>query len=709
MKRTLINFVWVLLVLTSGKDPYDTNQDWPAYGGNSAGNNYSTLSQINVSNVKNLKVAWTYNAVDKTDLGKRPREIECQPIVVNGILYGTSPELKLFALKANTGKQLWKFDPSVKAQGYNSSTRGVNYWQSGDDKRILYVAGTDLFAINAITGELVKTFGINGRVDFHIGLDKIQQDVKDIAVGAATPGMVYNNILVIGSTVSEKGEAFSGDIRGFDIRTGKLLWVFHTIPQPGEFGYDTWPKDAYKKIGAGNDLGGMVLDEKRGMVYLSIGSPSVDFYGGLLTGENLFSNCILALNANTGKLEWYYQTIHHDLWDLDFPSRPTLATVKRNGKMVDVVVQTGKNGLVYVIDCDKGTSLFPVEERTVPTSGLPGEHASPTQKYPVKPLPLIRQVFTEDDLPDLAIFPEAYDYAKKRFLETRQGYNFIPPSLEGTIYIGIGGGSEWGGNAVDPDGIVYLNVSETPWDVKMMANVQGKVESTASAPKESTWRGNTLFINNCSECHEQELIDIGSKLSADSIKTITKNGRGRMEALPDIPESDRNAIIAFLLSADNQKVKNKDEQSNNDSPYVPPFIRGKSGEFNDANGYPAIKPPWGTLNAIDLNTGEYVWRVPLGEFAELTKKGIPVTGTKNAGGPLVTAGGLIFISGTEDEKIRAFDKKTGKVVWEYQLPAGAFATPITYQIDSKQYVAIAAGGVHGGHKPGGYYIAFALP
>lgn len=717
MEKRMKFVVLGLILLVNCKGPLGTNadKDWPVYGGNNEGSRYSTLSQIDTSNVKDLKVAWMYNAAD-LDSSRRARQIECQPIVVDGILYGTSPEIQLFALKAATGEQLWIFNPKAKAQGYNSGNRGVSYWQSGDDKRILFVAGFNLFSIDATTGQPDKNFGVDGKVDLHVGLENDRYDIQDFAVGATSPGVVYKDILVLGSTVSEQGDALPGHIRGFNIRTGKLVWVFHTIPQPGEVGYDTWPKDAYKKFGGANNWGGMALDEERGIVYLGTGSPSVDFYGGDRAGANLFSDCILALDAETGDLKWYYQAVHHDLWDYDFPCPPNLVTVKHNGKMVDAVVQAGKDGTIYVLDRDNGTSLFPVEERPVPTDGLPGEHPYPTQKFPLKPAPSSRQFLTEADLPDSSLFPESYEFSKKWFLQARHNKKFIPQSLDGIIYIGISGGSEWGGNAVDPDGILYLNSSESPWEVSMVPKNTKKMSRPAAAGnRENILLGKSLFQNKCFACHGQALVNIGKRLSADNIKSILETGRGRMPSFQNmISKSDRDAIVSFLMSNDNQIM---DEHSNRSSmakgdkdfPYYPPYNRGRSGEFNDANGYPAIKPPWGTLNAIDLNTGDYVWRVPLGEYDELTKKGIPVTGTKNTGGLLVTDGGLIFISGTEDEKFRAFDKKTGKVVWEYQLPAGAWATPITYQIDGKQYIAIAAGGVRGRHKPGGYYIAFALP
>lgn len=733
-------FGWIVIVFAGCKHPVGGhgNNDWPSYGGNKAGNRYSTLTQINTSNVKDLKVAWMYNAADSVVSGKRPREIEAQPIVVHGILYGTTPELKLFALNAATGKELWKFNPSAKAQGYNSASRGISYWEEGDDRRILYSAGTNLFAINADNGQPVAGFGNNGKVDLHIGLENDRYDVKDLAITATSPGVIYKDIFITGSTVSESGDALPGHIRGFSARSGKLLWTFHTIPQPGDIGYDTWPKDAYKKIGAANNWAGLVLDEQRGVVYLGTGAPAVDFYGGQREGSNLFADCVLALDAATGKLKWYYQLIHHDLWDNDIPCPPNLVTVMHNGKRADAVVQTTKDGLVYVLDRDSGTSLFPVEERPVPTNGLPGEHVYPTQKFPLKPLPFSRQFLTDADLPDSTIFPEAYHFAKEQFSQSRHGQKFLPPGLDGIIYIGISGGAEWGGNAVDSNGILYQNSSEMPWNVKMV--------DLATSIKEATSQGNALYITNCSACHGldrkgsasfPDLSAIGRKMSPDEIKNILQMGRGRMPSFQSIPEWDRNKIIAYLLHQETKGAGSasvgkpsstarftaagspaeKDEHSEKgsmaakdpDFPYTPPYIRGRGGKFRDPNGYPAIKPPWGTLNAIDLNTGEYLWRVPLGEYPELTKKGVPVTGTENSGGPVVTAGGLLFIAGTEDERLRAFDTKTGKVVWEYQLPAGAWATPITYEVDGKQYVVIAAGGVRANHKPGGNYIAFALP
>lgn len=703
------------------------NVDWRSYGGNAAGNRYSPLDQINLSNVKKLKVAWMYNAAEDPAENKvgRPLEIQCQPVVVNGILYGTTPMLKLFALDARNGKQLWKFNPFKGTEPRPNSNRGVVYWENGSDKRIIYTAGSHIYAVNAATGLPVQNFGDSGRVDLHIGLgNNLDHDISKLAVTATSPGVIYKNTLILGSRVSEGGDAAPGHIRGFDVITGKLKWIFHTIPQPGEFGYDTWPPDAYKKMGGANNWGGMVVDEKRGTVYFGTGSPSVDFYGARRPGKNLFADCILALDAETGKSKWYFQTIYHDLWDRDIPCPPNLVTVTHNGEKVDALAQTTKDGLVYVLNRDNGESLFPVEERAVPIQGaLSGEQPWPVQKFPLKPKPFARQVFNEEDITDVT--PEAHAFVKEKFLHTKSGNKFLPPSIEGTLFFGFGGGAEWGGNAADSKGILFVNSNEMLWNLKMT--------DMATWSKEHSSKGQTLYLAHCAACHGPDrkgsgqefpgLLNIGNKLKDSGIQAIVRMGRGRMPAFTNIDEGERNAIINFLLNNSNGKSKllNDDVHNNTKSlmssqdikkdsfPYVPAYINNGYTRFFDPNGYPAVKPPWGTLNAIDLNTGDYLWTVRLGEFPELTKKGIPLTGTENYGGPIVTAGGLVFIAATKDERIRAFDKETGKIIWEFQLPAGGFSTPITYRAGGKQLIVIAAGGAKNGHKPGGNYIAFALP
>ncbi|HLX90632.1 MAG TPA: PQQ-binding-like beta-propeller repeat protein, partial [Puia sp.] len=697
-------------------------KDWPIYGGNAAGNRYSALDQINVANVKDLQIAWIYNSNDTTNTNEshEGHEIECQPIVVSGVLYGVSATLKLFALEASTGRLLWKFNPFADNPSGFTQNRGVIYWENGNDKRILYAAGSFLFAVNAITGKAIAGFGTNGKIDLHEGLN-INYDTRDLYVACTSPGVVCKNTLIIGSAVSEGGDAAPGYLRGFDVLNGSLKWTFHTVPLPGEAGYDTWPKDAYKRIGAANNWSGLTLDEKRGLVYFGTGAPASDFYGGARAGTNLFSDCIIAMDAQTGKVKWYFQTIHHDLWDRDIPCPPNLVTIRHDGKMIDVLVQATKDGLVYVLDREKGKSLYPIVEKPVPTHGLPGEHPWPTQKYPLKPLPFDHQTFSDSDITNIS--PESNAFIKAIFDQTKHGNKFEPPGIKGTILSGYSGGAEWGGNSIDPDGILYQNANHAPWLLKMISRKDQIKESAHFAQAEG------LYVTHCSTCHGIDrkgngkevlpLLKIGSKLNRNELITILKKGMGRMPSFEYLTESQRDAIVSLLLDQQsNDKARaaksakepvplSSGKPEKNDFPYVPEYVAKVWQKLTDKDGYPGIKPPWGTLNAINLNTGDYLWRVPLGEYPELTRKGIPITGTESYGGPLVTAGGLVFIAGTRDARIRAFDKKTGKVVWEYQLPAGGFATPITYMVDGKQYVAIAAGGGRG-LKTSGTYVAFEL-
>ncbi|GAB4006037.1 hypothetical protein GCM10028808_07170 [Spirosoma migulaei] len=727
---------------TSVIKPQLPADDWPTYGGNNAGNRYSRLNQINTQTVKDLTLAWTYDTGDNTGAGQRGMDIQCQPIVVNGVLYGTSPRMKLFAVDAATGKQHWQFDPFANPEKKPRfhPIRGVVYWEDGarngePDKRILYSVGSFLYAINASTGKLIDSFGRHGEVDLHEGLgdkETLGYDVNNFSIRVTTPGVIYKDLLITGSAVNEGGDAPPGYIRAFNVRTGKLAWVFHTIPLPGEFGYETWAKDSYKKLGGANCWAGMVIDEKRGIVYAGTGSPSVDFYGGARPGQNLFANCVIALNAETGKRVWHFQTIHHDLWDRDLPCPPNLVTVKHNGpdgrpRLVDAVAQATKDGYVFVFDRDTGKPLFPVKEVPVPTSpALPGEKPWPTQPVPSRPAPFVRQELTEKEITTRT--PEAHAYVLNQYKNSRVGSKYMPPSEEGSLYFGFGGGAEWGGNAADPDGILYQNANTMLWWLKMR-------DSRMQGTNVAQTRGSSLFNLNCSACHNlnrtgssaasasasqayPDLTDVGKRLDREQINTLLTTGQGRMPSFGHLSKEDRDALVNFLLKSETKSEAVPDMHSSvvtspvardADFPYMPPYLNNGNTQFRDQDNYPAIKPPWGTLNAINLNTGEYLWQVPLGEYPDLTKKGLPPTGTENHGGPIVTAGGLLFIAATYDEKLRAFDKKTGKVVWEYKLPTGGFATPITYMVNGKQYIVIAAGGTRYGLKPGGSYVAFALP
>jgi quinoprotein glucose dehydrogenase len=675
---------------------------WRIKGGNAEGTQYSSLSQINKNNVGSLKLAWEYRS-GEADTVENRSQIQCNPIIVDGVLYATSPTLKAFALNAATGKEIWKFQSGQEGDGGLGVNRGVTYWEQGDDKRILYSVGEYLYALDARTGKKIFEFGSNGKVSLKEGLG---ERAADLMVVSNTPGAIYKDLIIMGSRVNEGPIAAPGYLRAYNVKTGKLAWVFHTIPHPGEPGYETWPQDAWKKIGGANAWSGMAVDHKRGMVFTGTGSASFDFWGGNRKGQNLYANCILALNAETGERKWHFQTIHHDLWDRDLPASPILATVTHEGKKIDAVVQTTKSGHVYVLNRDTGEPLFPVEERAYPASDLEGEKAWPTQPLPIKPPPFARQAFTKEMVNKIT--PEIESYVSKKFEGLRTGGQFIPPSKEGTIiFPGFDGGAEWGGASYDTSGILYVNANEMPW-ILTMVDVR---------MKEDAWMGISLYRTNCATCHGIDrggdghvyppLKDLQSKFDKESAKKFMLTGKGAMPAFSHLSDKERDAIARYILDLHERTA----EEKKGIFERHPDVIYSNTGyiRFLTPEGYPAVEPPWGTMNAIDLNTGEIKWQVPFGEYKELKEKGIPTTGAENYGGPVATGGGLVFIAASRDEKLRAFDKETGEVVWEYQLPAAGYATPGVYESGGKQYVVIACGGGKSGTKSGDRYLAFALP
>jgi quinoprotein glucose dehydrogenase len=669
----------VLLLASSLVQAESVASDWRYYSKDTGGTRFAALDQINRANVKDLRVAWVYHTGQNSDEWKTT--IECNPLVIEGVMYLTSPLLDVIALDATNGKEIWRYNPfpqerrssgtwtaalvlalslmfviaavrlsrrrtrfrtiefqfpifilliggtwfsrislhvfpsPLEEERRLGANRGLTYWESGLDKRIFVAGGHKLIALNATTGKSIGAFGEGGVVDLTRGLGR---DVGSMMYTVTSPGAIYRDLIILGSKVGEgPTPAAPGHVRAFDVRTGRQRWIFHTIPQPGEFGYETWPSDAWKRIGGANAWGGLTVDGRRGLVFAATGSPTFDFYGGDRPGTNLFGDSLLALNAETGKLVWYYQVVHHDLWDYDLPAPPNLVTLHRDGKDIDVAVQLGKNGMIYVLDRDTGKPVFPVEERAAAPSDMPGEQPWQTQPFPSWPPPLARQQISEADLTDLS--PEAHAYALEKFRRMKSASIYMPPSKQGTIVSpGFHGGSNWSGASFDPvRGRLVANSNDVPYVLTMH-------DAKPWARYRFSWYGFPRFV--------------------------------------------------------------------------------------DQEGYPAIKPPWGKLTAIDLNKQKVAWQVPLGEYKELTARGIPPTGTENAGGSVITSGGLVFIGATKDEKFRAFDIDSGRVLWEAQLNAGAYATPSIYSVKGKQFVVVAAGG--GGMvetRSGDEYVAFALP
>ncbi|MFO0808593.1 MAG: pyrroloquinoline quinone-dependent dehydrogenase [Gemmataceae bacterium] len=600
------------------------DRNWICVGGDRGCSRYSQLAQINRSNVDQLEVAWTFHTGEvKNGVG---RTIECTPVVVNERMYVSTADRRVVALNASTGAVLWDFDPltvgpPIGPLASGGVNRGVAYWCDRPDdpsagvERILH--GTSdgrLFAIDAKTGKLDRQFGNAGVKDLRADLDV---NIANLPYGPTSAPAIVGNLVVLGFSNGEGPEiAAPGDIRAFDVRTGKPAWTFHTVPRPGEFGNDQWPNDSWKNRGGANAWGGISVDTQHNLVFAGLGSASFDFFGGDRPGDNLFANCTLALDATTGQRRWHFQTLRHDLWDHDLPTYPNVIAIRKGNQITPAVAQVTKTGYVYLFDRLTGKPLFDVIDKPVVATGVPGEVPSPTQPIPVAPPAFSEQSFDESNVTNIAPANRAYVLDKLKTL--RRGPAFQPPSFEGTVVIpGFHGGANWSGASFDPEtNLLYVNSTNQP---------------------------NIMALKPAKD---------GAKYRYDHKGYVT---------------------------------------------------------FNDQEGYPAIAPPWGQLNAIDLATGRFAWRSILGEYPELTKRGVPQTGTENFGGTIVTAGGLVFIGGTKDEKFRAFDKQSGKVLWEAQLPAGGYATPATYSAGGEQYVVIAAGGAGKLRtRPGDAFVAFRL-
>ncbi len=666
--------------------------DWPTYGGGPAAIRYSPLARITRDNVKSLRVAWTYDSGEEGGL-------QTNPIVVGRTLYTTTPLHKTVALDAATGAVRWTFDSGLTSRGPN---RGVTYWTDGRSARIFAAADHYLYALDADTGKPIESFGRAGRIDLHEGLGR-PPELQSVRL--TTPGVIYRDLLIIGGRVNEGLPASPGDIRAIDVRTGATRWTFRTIPAAGEAGAETWPAGARDAGGGANNWAGMAVDTARGIVFVPTGSAAADFYGADRPGDNLYANTLLALDAATGKRLWHFQTIHHDIWDRDLPAPPALVTVTHDGRRVDAVAQTSKQGIVWLFERTTGKSLFPIEERPYPASAVAGERASRTQPQPLKPAPFARQRLTEDMLTRRT--PAAHAAVLEAFRRFRSDGQFVPldVGVETVVFPGFDGGGGWGGPAFDPaTGLLYVSATEMACTGMLAPAVTGS-------------SGRQLYVKECAACHRDDmsgsppqipsLVDVGRRKPRAELTRIVRQGVGRMAGLPALSPEAVDAIVAFIGTGENRDVDHAGATSGEQPYRFTGYTR-----FLDPDGYPAIEPPWGTLTAIDLNTGEHAWQIPLGEYPELAAQGLKNTGTELYGGPIVTAGGLVFIGATSyDKKVRAFDKTTGALLWEATLPFSAAGTPATYEVDGRQFLVVPAGGgkARRPEPSGGVYVAFALP
>jgi len=753
-------------------------QSWELVGGDAGVTHYSNLNQITTENVAQLELAWEFSTGDVLDDKNEywgGSTIQSNPIIVDDILYSTTPTLHVIALNAATGKQIWRFDPwdGEAGGGYN---RGVAYWANGDDKRIFYTVKNELISLDAKTGKLVSSFGENGRIDMAQGL--IPEHASRGGVISPAAPVIFKNLIVIGGM----GEwRVPGNISAYDAVTGEREWIFHNIPLPGEPGFETWGDTTYWRDGFGaNSWGGLSVDEENAMIFFALGQAKPDLHRPNSAGDHLFGNSLVAVDANSGEYKWHFQEIHHDLWDLDLPCAPMLIDWEVDGEIIPGLAQLSKTGNTYLFNRITGKNYTKFREKKVPPSRLLGEYASPTQPWVTWPEPFSYQYVNYFDYSNISAEAEAFS---KQRLQNADLDWMTPPSLRGNIYYGVHGGAEWPGGAFDPEmQYLFINANQTPWYIKMRrADIDNEgaelysnkgcnschgwnrsgvgdnpaltelntryssvksVESLLmqrsnqeegynkltdseitkvaqflmdSIPMAENHPGGLLYAGGkCVECHGgnrrgtgdgaiPSIANLEYKYSdIEEVKTIIKNGRNAMPSNEGYSDEELTLIAQFLL--------NIPAADGGIELQGPTYQTDRFERFLDDEGYPATKPPWGIMNAIDLRTGKIAWKVPLGEYQELLDRGIPPTGMENFGGPVVTKGGLVFIAATMDEKIRAFDKHTGDILWEYRLPAGGYTTPSTYMVDGKQYVVIpAGGGGKPGTKSGDKFLAFALP
>jgi quinoprotein glucose dehydrogenase len=680
--------VLILACVTPGRAddarPYTT---WSEYGGSADSMQYSALAQINRGNVKQLQPAWYYPVPGDPD------RLPFNPLVVDDVMYVAGGAQAVVALDAATGRPLW-------TSTERATERGLAYWESRDraDRRLIVTTNSGIREINTKNGELIRSFGRNGTVDMRTGTD------RRLGGPPKSPGRVFENLIIIGSQTGEGYGSPPGDVRAYNAITGALVWTFHTIPRPGEYGYDTWPPDAWKYAGGANTWGDVTVDAKHGIVFFPTGSPTHDLYGADRVGNNLFGNCLLALDARTGKRLWHFQAVHHDLWDYDLTAAPKLLTIRDPSdrtKTIDIVAQAGKTGFLYVFERVTGKPVWPIEERPVPKSEVPGEVSSPTQPFPTKPPPFARQTFKVEDInPFLAT--EEQERLRQAVREAANHGLFTPSShLRHHIqFPGAWGGANWGSTAADPSSaMLFVRSLEMPSYRRMALDVARPQTLPEGAQAQ---RGYAIYTQRCAGCHGpgQTPMRSPAKLGAERFRTLLRQGQDQMPAFPmaALSADDVNTLEAYLLSlpvSDDPSADAALRLPQNPTRYSGPASR-YSGSFSAgwyaSNGLPTVGPPWTQLVAYDLNDGVIKWRVPDGNSPGLAAQGVMNTGTvRPRNGPVVTAGGLVFLPNSQDRMLRAYDRDTGAVVWEYELEANPEGIPAVYEVRGRQYIAFAAG------------------
>jgi quinoprotein glucose dehydrogenase len=729
---TAIGVSAIVAAVVTSRAQSSNDKWWPQYGGGPENSRYFASRQITKSNVNQLRMAWNYPYGDSGSV----------PIAVRGVLYGRGRNGSLIAIDAKSGKELW-----VRENMGGMTTWGLNYWESADgrDQRLIFSMNSLLQEVDAKTGKSIRTFGTNGVVDLREGIDG--RDPATIGnLQSQTPGEVFQNLVILGSAPGEGYMSPPGDIRAYDVLTGKLVWTFHTVPRPGEFGYDTWPKDAYKYIGGTNAWGEFTVDPQRGVVYIPLGSPTYDFYGADRIGANLFGASVVALDARTGKRLWHFQMIHHDLWDLDASAAPQLTTIRQNGRNRDVVVVTNKTGWLYVLDRATGDPIWPIEERAVPKSEMEGEQSWPTQPHPTKPEPYVKHTFTVDDISPYLPPAEAEALRKKLLAADNKGI-FTPISLRDTVHVPTSnGGTLFGGTTVNPrTGEFYVVAHENPGILRLLRPGEGRGGGAPQMPP-----GQQVYQQQCQTCHgpnREGVAESGPALvhvapdpvnnivagapryTVEATRTVLATGKGRMPAFPHLTATDTDNLVAFLMTgaggrgagggggggrgrgagpiasgAPPEVIVNESGSAwtrpdaagggrgRGAAPYpegVENFTRYTINEYNTVGR--GAKPPYSKIVKYDLNEPGIKWSIGYGDDPELAARGITGTGVPGiVNSVILTESGLLFGAG-HDQQIRAWDSDTGKELWSSRF-GGSFtkSSPVMYEMDGKQYVLLPA-------------------